>query len=167
MRSLQTDEPLGVCRSSGSRVRLPTRTTRLMFAMVLLLLRGDAYGFGDILTARLGRRHWPGVPCLRAPNGHVAHDSVGDAQNARDLRERLRLGRKREQVIGAVGLVVDLVGELAPSPDVVCVPGAAALLDQLTRARDDLGPALLRELGVEHEQDLVVDHGAEWLLPSV
>ena len=26
--------PLGVCRSSGSRVRLPTSTTRLMFAMV-------------------------------------------------------------------------------------------------------------------------------------
>src|SRR5262245_12425074 len=33
MRSLQAAVPLGVCRSSGSRVRLPTSTTRLMFAM--------------------------------------------------------------------------------------------------------------------------------------
>ena len=33
IRSLQTDVPLGVCLSSGSRVRLPTRMTRLMFAI--------------------------------------------------------------------------------------------------------------------------------------
>ena len=31
-RSLQTAVPLGVCRSSGSLVRLPTSTTRLMLA---------------------------------------------------------------------------------------------------------------------------------------
>src|SRR5205823_119217 len=35
--SLQTAVPLGVWRSSGSRVRLPTRTTRLMFAIGTLL----------------------------------------------------------------------------------------------------------------------------------
>ena len=38
MRRLQTAVPRGVCRSSGSRVRLPTSTTRLMLAMVPSLL---------------------------------------------------------------------------------------------------------------------------------
>src|SRR5262249_50950644 len=39
IRSLHTDVPPPVCLSSGSLVRFPTRTTRLMFAMLGLLLR--------------------------------------------------------------------------------------------------------------------------------
>src|SRR5204862_6943591 len=46
-RRLETGVPPGVCRSSGSFVRLPTSTTRLMFAamVVLLLLVGTCVRF--------------------------------------------------------------------------------------------------------------------------
>ena len=101
------------------------------------------------------------VPDRRCPSGdpprrHMAHDAVRDPQDARDLVQRLGLGGELEQVVGALRLVVDLVGEPAPAPGVVAVPGAAGLLDQLAGARDDLVLALLRQLRVEHEQDLVV-----------
>src|SRR5688572_17804874 len=62
-------------------------------------------------------------------------------------------------MVGAVGLVIDLEGELASAPDVVGVPRATAPLDQLAGAGDDLRLPLLRELGVEHEQDFVRRHG--------
>ena len=42
---------------------------------------------------------------------------------------------EEQEVVAPVGLVVDLVRELAASPDVVPVDGAAALLDQLARPR--------------------------------
>ena len=56
---------------------------------------------------------------LGSPHGQVAHDPVGDLEDPGDLLERLRLSRKGQQVVGAVGLVVDLVGELAATPDIV------------------------------------------------
>src|ERR671934_179289 len=72
------------------------------------------------------------------PNGHVPHDAVRDLEDARDLVERLRVRVEREQVVDALALVVDLVGELPPPPDLLVGPGPAAALDELARARDDL-----------------------------
>ena len=66
----------------------------------------------------------------------------------------------------ALRLVVDLVGELAPAPGFVRLEAPAAAFDQLAHARDDLFLALLRELGIQHEQDFVVGH-APASLPSV
>jgi hypothetical protein len=97
----------------------------------------------------------------------VSHDPVGDLQDACDLVERCRLGVELEQVVGPVGLVVDLVGQPAAAPHVVGEPGAVALVDQLVRAGDDLRLALLGQLGIEHEQDFVLVHGSLALLPSV
>ena len=71
-----------------------------------------------------------------------------------------------EQVVAPVALVVDLVRELAPAPDVVQVPGAAAVLDELARTRDDLALTIVVELGVEQQQNLVLVH-VPVLLPSV
>ena len=101
-----------------------------------------------------------------AARRQVAHDAVGDLEDARQLVERLRLGVELEQVVDAVGLLVDLVGELAPAPGIVADPGAAALLHQLAGAADDLVVPLLGEVGVEHEQNLVVVHVPECLLRS-
>ena len=89
----------------------------------------------------------------------MAHHVVVDLEHTRDLVERLALGAEREQVVDAVGLLVDLVGELAAAPDVLAVPPAATLLDQVAGALDDLFLPLVRHFGVQHEQDLVVDHG--------
>ena len=76
------------------------------------------------------------------------------------------VAREVQQVVAPLALVVDLVGELAPPPDVVQVPGAAALLDELARARDDLALTIVVEVGVEQQQNLVFVH-VPVLLPSV
>src|SRR5437867_1977484 len=103
MRSLQTAVPLGVCRSSGSFVRFPTRTTRLMFAMVFLSCsrtsRPSLLRLGD------GRGTRTGVRPRDLPYGHVPHDPVRDLEDARDLVERLRARVEGEQVVDALRLV--------------------------------------------------------------
>src|SRR4051794_36371563 len=116
MRSLQTAVPLGVLRSSGSRVRLPTSTTRLMFAISspppgLRGLLGLWLGLG--CGRRRGGRGGGRGLSFGSAHGHVPHDAVRDLEDARQLVERLRVAREEEQVVGAVGLVVDLVRELA------------------------------------------------------
>ena len=96
----------------------------------------------------------------------MAHDAVVDPQHAGHLVERAGFAREVEQVVAAVALVVDLVGELPLPPHVVQVPGAAARLDQLARARDDLRLAVVVQVGVEQQQNLVFVHVPD-LLPSV
>src|SRR6266516_1814907 len=122
MRSLQTAVPLGVWRSSGSLVKLPTRTTRLTLAIPSLL---SAVGLGLGILTRAGRRRYglfraglrgAGRRTNDAPDGEVAYDSVGDLEDARDLVKGRGLGREGEQVVRALALVIDLVGEAAPAP---------------------------------------------------
>ena len=98
----------------------------------------------------------------------VAHDAVGDPEDARDLVERLGLGAEREQVVDALALLVDLVREPAAAPRRLAVPRAAALLDELARALTISFCRSSGSVGVEHEQDLVVVHVPGLLpLPSV
>src|SRR6266508_2468579 len=101
------------------------------------------------------------------PDGHVPQGAVRDLEHARDLRERFRIRVELKDVVVRLALVLDLVGKLAPAPGLVPKPAPAALLDQLARAREDLVLALLRELRIEHEHDLVCVHGSRTLLPSV
>ena len=63
-------------------------------------------------------------------------------------------------MVEALRLVVDLVGELAPAPDIVTVPAAFAALDGLADARDDLVLPLLGRVRVEQQQDFVLGHGS-------
>src|SRR4029077_20689116 len=98
---------------------------------------------------------------------HMPHDAVVDAEDTRGLVERPGVTGEMQQVVAALALVADLVGELAAGPDVVQVPGGAALLDQLTHPRDDLRLTAVLELGVEQQQNLVFVHGSRQLLPSV
>src|SRR5919201_1231706 len=130
-RSLQTAVPLGVCRSSGSFVRFPTRTTRLMFAMVFL--SGSRTSRPSLLRLGVGRVTRTRVRPRDLPHGHVPHDPVRDLEHAGDLVQRLRARVEGEQMVGALALVVDLVGELAAPPDVLVRPGSAASLDELAR----------------------------------
>ena len=73
-------------------------------------------------------------------HGHVTHDAVGDPEHAGRLVERGRLGLEMDEVVDALVLLVDLVGEPAFAPRLVAGPGAAALLDELAQAREDLVP---------------------------
>jgi hypothetical protein len=95
----------------------------------------------------------------------VAHHVIVDLEHARDLVERVALGAEREQVVDAVALLVDLVRELAAAPGVLAVPRPPAFLDEVARALDDLLLPLLGQVGVQHEQNLVVGH-VPGLLPS-
>ena len=89
----------------------------------------------------------------------MAHDVVLDAEDARDLVEGRGLGGEVEQVVRALDLVVDLVGEPAAAPRVMQVPRAVTLLDQLADTADDLALTALFEAGVEQQQNLVLRHG--------
>src|SRR5439155_12467022 len=87
--------------------------------------------------------------------------AVRDPQDPGELGERRRVGVELQQVVDAFAFVVDLVREAAPAPCVVAHPRAAALLDEVAGARDDLLLALLRQVGIEHQQDFVRNHAPE------
>ena len=55
IRRLQTDMPLGSERSSGSRVRFPVITTRLMFVAATVRLLSAQMLSGDRVYAAVGR----------------------------------------------------------------------------------------------------------------
>src|SRR6266536_104273 len=129
-----------------ARLRTPARTN----------VRGSVLGLPagalDRLRARTPRTMSP----LDAARGQVPHHAVGDLQDPRQLVERLRLGVELQQVVDPVRLLLDLIGELAPPPRIVPDPRAAAILDQLAGPRDDLVLTRLWQIGIEHEQDLVI-----------
>src|SRR5207244_11337533 len=104
-------------------------------------------------------------PALATRDGQMADHPVGDLQHPRDLRERRRSGGEEQQVVSPLRLVIDLVGELAPPPCLVAFPAAAVSLDPLTYTRDDLSGALLGELRVQQQQNLVLVHAPECSFP--
>ena len=105
-----------------------------------------------------GRRHRRGRVVARRARArpldvarrHVPQHRVVDLEHARDLLERLRLRVEDDEVVDALLLVRDRIGETAAAPGVVAVPGALALLDEVARAGDDVVLAGLGLLGVQH-----------------
>ena len=95
----------------------------------------------------------------------MAHDPVIDAKHARHFVERRGVTRELQEVVRAFGLVVDLESELAPTPDVVQVPDATAFLDQLARTGHDLALAIVLQVDVEQQQNLVLVHGSRFSFP--
>src|SRR5688500_1658353 len=112
--------PVFVVRSSGSRVRRPTRTT-------LLITRLSYSYFFDFENA---------------VTDHVVTDSHQTVELLRDLGVRLEV---HDHVV-AFFVAVDLVGELALVP-LGCVLDAAALgLDDALKAVGDLLDVLIAQL---------------------
>ncbi len=64
---------------------------------------------------------------------------------------------RMDQVVDAVGLLLDLVGEPALAPRIVPIDAAATLRDLVTEPGDDLALALFGELRVQEQQKFVVD----------
>src|SRR5579862_5870303 len=160
MRRLQTGVPLGVCRSSGSFVRFPTSTARLMFAMLLdLLVRtyvrlsvlGAGDGGGGRRSRLLPRR--ARARALDVLRRHLTEHDVVDLEDAHDLVERLRGALEDHEVVHALRLLCDLVGEPAAAPRVVTAPRAARAFDERADARDQLLLMGLGMLGVEQQQN--------------
>src|SRR5262249_7822017 len=94
------------------------------------LLRGPVVVIGGRGHGR-GRRRRLRLPALDTPDCQVAHDAVGDLEDARDLGQRRRRRREEKQVVDPLALVTDLVRQLAAAPRLVAVPAAAVGLDAL------------------------------------
>src|SRR5919206_233663 len=89
MRREQTDRPLAVERSSGSRVRLPVRTTRLM---LVAAMEGS--------FRRRGARAELDDP--------VAQDAVRDLQVVVQLLEQVPRAAELQQVVLGLAVLADL-----------------------------------------------------------
>ena len=88
----------------------------------------------------------------------VAHHGIVDLEHAGDLVERLAVGLEHDQVVDALRLLRNLVGEPAAAPGVVAAPRAAGTFNELADAGDQVVLPRLGELGVQHEQNLVRRH---------
>ena len=121
----------------------------------------------DIVADRGVHRYWLGWTPLEPTRRHVAEDVVVDLQDTRQLVERLRARREADEVVDAVLLLRDRVGEPAPAPRVVALDAAAALLDQRAHPAHDLALLLFGQFGIEQQQNLVFGHSVPSLLPSV
>ncbi len=137
--------------------------------------RLGGFGLGRCGRRRLGRdRHGRGVVARRAraragdvARRQVPQHGVVDLEDAGDLVEHRGLRVEDDEVVDALLLVRDRIGEPPPSPRVVAVPGSARLLDELARAREDVVLAGLGLLGVQHQQDFVSRHVPRSSLPMV
>jgi len=97
----------------------------------------------------------------------VAHHGVVDLQHAGDLVQRLATRLEHEQVVDALLLLRDLVGQPATAPGVVAAPRASGRLDELPHARDQVVLALVGELRVQHQKNLVRGHKSRYLPSSL
>src|SRR5690606_4536651 len=114
-----TAAPDGVNRSSGSAVRLPTTVMMVSPAMASASgLRGD-------LRGALGSARLLAADHLGAEHGLLQR------QLPVELLDVVRLGDQLEDGVDAFGVLVDLVGQPATTPDV-------DLLHAATRVADDL-----------------------------
>ena len=68
----------------------------------------------------------------------MAKDAVVDLEQARDLAQNLGRGREGDEVVDALALVLDLIGEPSPAPGRMRLPDAAAFDDLRANAVDDL-----------------------------
>src|SRR4029079_787133 len=76
----------------------------------------------------------------------------------RDLVERLCVRAEADEVVDALFLLLDRIGEPAPAPHVVALERPAALLDQAAQPVHGLGLLLVGELRVQQQQNLVLSH---------
>src|SRR3954470_23135672 len=128
-----TAAPLGVKRSSGSSVRLPTTVIVVSPAMSRPLLRA-------------------GPDELRAKHRLV------EVELPVELLDGGRLRRDVEDRVDPLDLVVDLVGETAPAPDVDLVDAAAALADDPEELVEGRRDGAFLEIGIEDDHQFIATH---------
>src|SRR3712207_2230292 len=103
---------------------------------------------------RLRRQRLVGV-ARRELHYRVAQHVVRDAQDALELNEGALPGGELHDDVETVGAVVDLVGQLAPSPVVGLAGLATRALDDRAKAPDGVTDLLLVELGDHYEHGFV------------
>src|SRR5205814_36008 len=149
--------PLGVNRSSGSRVMLPTSVMLFPLDMVLRSVR-VLTRFGPCLLTRRGAGPSPAGDAFGKADHLVADDLVREMQCPVELGHHRRLGLRLHEHVVAVPAVVELVGEPALSPPVDPIRVAPAVADQVGRAVDGRPDRVLLQAGVEDDHDLIGPH---------
>src|SRR4051812_26329354 len=140
--------PLWVNRSSGSRVRFPTRVT-VLSAMVSCLSAGLLLDHAAASGLVVGQA-----------DELVADDLVREAQVALQLVERAGRRHDVEEDVVALFLLVDLVGEASLPPPLRMADALAA--GGLHLVVDDLDPALgdrLVQVAIDDDAELIGTHG--------
>src|SRR3954454_13697469 len=127
-----TAAPDGVKRSSGSPVRFPITVMTVSPAMPAPCERGR---FGSV------RRSGVGAQDLGPEHGLV------QAQLTVQLLGRGRLGVEVDDRVDALGLLLDVVGQTATTPDVDLVDRAAVRLDDGQVLVERRGDGALLDLG--------------------
>src|SRR3954451_14297803 len=145
---LATAAPEGVNRSSGSLVRLPMMVMTVSPAMLFLpaFVSGRLVGFG---ADQLGRQ-----------------DRLVQVELPVEFLGQVGLGLHVDDRVDALGLLLDLVGQLAAAPDVDVLDRAAALADDVEEPVERGCDRTLLEFGVEDDHQLVVTHAGTHLLWS-
>src|SRR5438270_12724067 len=149
--------PLGVNRSSGSRVMLPTSVMLFPLDMVLRSVRVLAR-FGPCLLTRRSTGPSPGGDTFGKADHLVADDLVREMQRPVELGHHRWLCLGLDEHVVAVPAMVELVGEptLAPPVDAVRVAPTAA--DQVGGTVDRRPDGILLQAGVEDDHDLIGPH---------
>src|SRR3954454_5218962 len=151
---LATAAPEGVKRSSGSAVRLPTTVIGVSPAMSGLQSVSGAHGSWSGGWSGWCGRYDARLADVRTDHLGAQHRLV-QRQLAVELLDGGRLGVQRHDGVDALGVLVDLVGEPATSPDVDVLDGTAVVADHV-EVRVERGPdGALFEVGVEDDHHFI------------
>src|SRR5918911_978635 len=85
-----------------------------------------------------------------------AQDRLVEVELPVELLREVGLGLHVDDGVDALGLLPDLVGQLAPAPDVHVLDGAATLADDVEEPVERGLDGALLELGVEDDHQFVV-----------
>src|SRR5882672_9208125 len=121
--------PLGVNRSSGSRVMLPTSVMLFPLDMVLRSVR-VLTRFGPCLLTCRRAGPSPGGDAFGKADHLVADDLVREMQRPVELGHHRGLGVRLDEHVVAVPAMVELVGETPLAPPVDPMRVAPAFADQ-------------------------------------
>src|SRR5689334_8977962 len=133
MRKDATAWPLGVKRRFGSSTRFPTIVITVSPAMGL---------------APAGVRAEPGSVDLGADDLGT-EDRLAQVELPVELLDRGRLSRQVDHRVDAFGLLLDVVRQAPPAPDVDLLDAAAAVLDDLQERVERRVRGALVDAGVE------------------
>src|SRR5690606_24615664 len=121
-RKLATAAPEGVKRSSGPATRLPT--TVIMVSPAMRISRSSRW------TGSAALGHGPATTSVGVgANDLRPQHRLIEPELAVELRDGPGLAGQVEDAVNACALVVDVVGEPTPAPDVHLLPAPAGVTD--------------------------------------
>ena len=114
-----------------------------------------------VVGVTAGRRVAAGPDRLDDSGHEVAEDLLGDQEAALDLRDRLGGALEQDDVVRALAVAVDGIGEAAAAPGRDLDDLSAGGDDVARGAVDDRGGSLVRRIRPEDEHEFIAAHGLQ------